>query len=216
MGTTQKTSKCALRNALNDLRKKCCDFRARALAVTCYVPEDPVRIDEETVSMSCKHPKYEYDADQGIIIKHKYIPDMSMVIPLEKYKSITEEICKINRLGYHMGLRYHMEAEYLCCHCIKDLIESGNVEISKAVKTYFNRVPDKNSLFTIYFQKDGKGYYSLYPIIDKWQILLTDLKNLYNFLEEWEKHEYTLPEDIKASGIFDFDAIEYLTGIKNE
>ncbi len=177
--------------------------------VRCYLfcepmdpdPMAPVNIDGETVSWSC-------ESEEG----HRYESVPKIIITLKEYKSITDEICKINRLGYHM------EMQYLCGDCIESIIKSGDVKISEAAKTYFDRVADKNSLFAIYFsiQIGEKSYLSLHPVIDKRQVLLSDLKNSYNFLEVWKKHGYTLPEDIKASGRFDFEAIEYLTGIKVE
>lgn len=202
MKTKQKTSRCALKEVLNGLRTQFYNLRERVVMLTCYDPADSVQIDGETVSWSCE----DYE-NHG---RSESLPQI--IITLREYKSITEEICKINRLGYDMDI------QYLCGDCIKSIIKSRCTEISEAAKSYFDKVADKNSIFTIFYSKRGeeKSYLSLHPVIDKRQVLLSDLKNLYNFLEEWEKHEYTLPEDIKASGRFDFDAIEYLTGIKVE
>lgn len=202
MGTKYKLSRYILNDALNSLKRKAKDIRDRIAIVSCYEPMDPVKIDGETVSWSCE----DYE-NHG---RSESLPQI--IITLKEYKSITEEICKINRLGYDMNI------QYLCGDCVKSIIKSRCTGISEAAKNYFDKVADKNSLFTIFYSKRGeeKSYLSLHPVIDKRQVLLSDLKNLYNFLEEWEKHEYTLPEDIKASGRFDFDAIEYLTGIKVE
>lgn len=208
MGTKYKLSRNILKDALNGLKRKARDIRDRIVNVSCYDPMDPVKIDGETVFWSCED--YENHGRSE--------PRPQIIVTLREYKSITEEICKINRLGYDMDIQYYMDIQYLCGDCIKSIIKSRSTGISEAAKNYFDKVADKNSLFTIFYGKRGeeKSYLSLHPVIDKRQVLLSDLKNLYDFLKEWEKHEYTLLEDIKDSGKFDFEAIEYLTGIKVE
>ena len=193
-----KSPKIVLEEALNTLKAKIIYKWRDQLGPMCYDPCDPIEIKDETVIWSCE--------------SNHSIGDPKTVISLEVYKSITDEICKIGRLGYFLYV------EYLCGKCIQSLIDSGYVRIRLDAKSYFDRITDKNSLLALHFkvcQKD-KYYLSLHPIIDKRQVLLGDLKNLYSFLKEYKENGYTISDDMKISGKFDKDAIEYITGIKIE
>lgn len=194
-----KSPKIVLEEALNTLKAKTIyKWRDQLVVTMCYDPCGPIEIKDETVIWSCES---------------YHLPnEPKRMISLEEYRSITDEICKIDRLGYFL------EVEYLCGDCIKSLIDSGDVRISPDAKTYFDRITDKNSLLALHFKvcQEDKSYLSLHPIIDKRQVLLGDLKNLYSFLKEYKENGYTISDDMKISGKFDKDAVEYITGIKIE
>lgn len=191
-----KSPKNVLEEALNTITAKTVEWRER-ISFRCYTGS-PISIKNETVFWGCE--------------SYHLHNEPQRIISLEEYRSITDEIFKIDRLGYFL------QVEYLCGDCIKSLLDSDDVRISPDAKTYFDRITDKNSLLVLHFKvcQEDKYYLSLHPIIDKRQVLLGDLKNLYSFLKEYKGNGYTISDDMKISGKFDKEAIEYITGIKIE